>query len=166
MFNISNCQYKNGYQLVGEWGLGGDSIDYIVWKMCTSSASILWVFSDWRTEELVAWTPIIPVGGPNRICFQIGLVKYMCVCSVAQSYLTLCDPMDCSPPGSSVHGILQAGILDWVAVSSCRGSSPPRDQAHVSCVSCTGRRILHHWASRETGLIYQAPLQFHFVCVA
>ena len=45
----------------------------------------------------MAWTPIIPVGGPNRICFQIGLVKYMCVCSVAQSYLTLCDPMDCSP---------------------------------------------------------------------
>ena len=40
---------------------------------------------------------------------------------------TLCDPMDCSPPGSSVHGILQARILDWAAMSSSRGSSPPRD---------------------------------------
>ena len=151
---------------MGDWGLGGDSIGYINWKLCTSSASILWVFSDWRTEELVAWTPIIPVRGPNRICFQIGLVKCMHACSVAQSYLTLCDHMDYSPPGSSVHGILQARILDWVAVSSCRVSSQPRDQTCISCISCTGRWILYHWARREIGLIYQAPLQFHFVCVA
>ena len=80
----------------------------------------------------MAWTPIIPVRGPNRICFQIGLVKCMHACSVAQSYLTLCDHMDYSPPGSSVHGILQARILDWVAVSSCRVSSQPRDQTCIS----------------------------------
>ena len=47
----------------------------------------------------------------------------MCVC--AQLHLTLCDPMDCSPPGSSVHGILQARTLEWVAISSSTGSSPP-----------------------------------------
>ena len=46
---------------------------------------------------------------------------------VAQLCLTLCDPMDCSPPGSSVHGILQARILEWVAISFSRGSSQPRD---------------------------------------
>ena len=46
---------------------------------------------------------------------------------VAQSCLTLCDPMDCRPPGSSVHGILQARILEWVAVPFSRGSSQPRD---------------------------------------
>ena len=46
---------------------------------------------------------------------------------VAQSCPTLCDPMDCSPPGSSVHGIFQARILEWVAISFSRGSSPPRD---------------------------------------
>ena len=45
----------------------------------------------------------------------------------AQSCLTLCDPMDCSPPGSSVYGILQARILEWVAIASSRGSSRPRD---------------------------------------
>ena len=45
---------------------------------------------------------------------------------VTQSYLTLCDPMDCSPPGSSVHGILQARILTWVTMSFSRGSSRPR----------------------------------------
>ena len=50
------------------------------------------------------------------------------VCEVAQLCLTLCDPVDCSPPGSSIHGILQARILEWVAISFSRGSAPPRDQ--------------------------------------
>ena len=49
------------------------------------------------------------------------------LCLVTQSCLSLCDPTDCSPPGSSVHGILQARILEWVAMPSSRGSSPPRD---------------------------------------
>ena len=48
-------------------------------------------------------------------------------CSVVQSCPTLCDPLDCSPPDSSVHGILQARILEWVAISSSRRSSRPRD---------------------------------------
>ena len=47
---------------------------------------------------------------------------------VTQSCSTLCDPVDCGPPGSSVHGILQARILEWVAISFSRGSSQPRDQ--------------------------------------
>ena len=54
---------------------------------------------------------------------------------VAQSRPTLCNPMDCSPPGSSVHGILQARILEWVAVSFSRGSSQPRDRTQVSCIA-------------------------------
>ena len=49
------------------------------------------------------------------------------LCSITQSCPTLCDPMDCSPPGSSVHGILQARILEWIAISSSRGSSRPSD---------------------------------------
>ena len=55
----------------------------------------------------------------------------MCVCSAAKSYPTLGDPIDCSPPGKFVHGILQARILEWVSISFSRGSSPPRDQSHV-----------------------------------
>ena len=51
---------------------------------------------------------------------------------VAQSYLTLRDPMDCSPPGSFVHGIFQARTLKWVAISFSRGSSKPWDQTQVS----------------------------------
>ena len=59
-----------------------------------------------------------------------------------QSCLT-CNPMYPSPPGSSAHGILQARILEWVAVSSSKGSSQPRDWTGVSCISCTGRWALY-----------------------
>ena len=54
---------------------------------------------------------------------------------VAQLFPTLCDPTDCSPPGSSVHGILQARILEWVAMPSSRGSSQPRDRTQVSRIA-------------------------------
>ena len=64
--------------------------------------------------------------------------------SVAQLCPALCDPMDCSPPGSSVHRIFQARMLELVAISSSRGSSWHRDQTRVSRISCTGRWILYH----------------------
>ena len=60
-----------------------------------------------------------------------------------------CDLVDWSPPGFSVRGISQARILKWVAISSSRGSSWPRDQTCVSCVSCIRRQVLFHWATRE-----------------
>ena len=63
--------------------------------------------------------------------------------SVSQSCLSLCDPMDCSPPSSSVHGIPQTRTAGWVAMPSSRGSSQLRDQTHVSCVSCFGKWVLH-----------------------
>ena len=75
----------------------------------------------------------------------------VCVCVYAhtQEWLTLCDPVDCSPPGSSVHGIFQARILEWVAISYSMGCSQPRDQTCISSVSCIGRQILYHWATWE-----------------
>ena len=57
---------------------------------------------------------------------------------VAQSCPTLCDPMDCSPPGSAIHGILQASVLEWVAIPFSRGSSQPRDQTQVSRIAGRG----------------------------
>ena len=60
-----------------------------------------------------------------------------------QSCLTFCDPLDCSPPGSSVHGILQARIPKWVAISSPRGSFPSMDQTRISFVSFIGRQVLY-----------------------
>ena len=74
----------------------------------------------------------------------------VCACVLVCVYATslqscLCDPMNCSPPGSSVHRILQARILQWIARLSSRGSFYLRDQTHVSRVFCTGRRVLYHW---------------------
>ena len=57
--------------------------------------------------------------------------------------------MECSSPGSSVHGIFQSRILEWVAISYSRGSSQPRDQTHISRVSCIVRWVLYHWATWE-----------------
>ena len=72
-------------------------------------------------------------------------VSKLCMhAKLLQSCPTLCDPMDCSPPGSSVHEIVQARILEWVAIPSSRGSSQSRDQIHVSYVSCIGRQVLYH----------------------
>ena len=61
-----------------------------------------------------------------------------------QSCPSLCNPMDCSLPGSSVHEILQARILERVVMPSSRGSSQPRDLTCVSYVSCIGRQVLCH----------------------
>ena len=69
---------------------------------------------------------------------------YLTCAKSLQSCLILCDPMDHSPPGSSVHGILQARILEWIAMPSFRGSSQPRARTRGSCISCTGRWVLYH----------------------
>ena len=66
--------------------------------------------------------------------FSITVLSEVCVL-VSLLCLTLCDPMDSSPPGSSVHGILQARMLEWVAIPFFRGSSRPRDQPQVSCIA-------------------------------
>ena len=79
----------------------------------------------------------------------VTLKELLDLCVHAQSCLTLCDLMDCSPPGSSVHGVFQARMLEWVAISFFRGSSQPRDQTCISCVSCIGKQILYHWATWE-----------------
>ena len=93
----------------------------------------------------------------------------MCVCVRAQLGLTLCDPVDCSLIGSSVHGILQAKILEWVAIASSRAPSQPRDWAWVSYVSCTGRWTLYHWATWEatkvTGILKGILCYFVIVLV-
>ena len=72
---------------------------------------------------------------------------------------TLCDPLDCSLPGSSVHGILQARILEWAAISFSRGSSQPRDQTWVSCIA---DRRFTIWATREAHMIVFS-FQMYFI---
>ena len=83
------------------------------------------------------------------MCF-IHFLFHLCMFFVvycylaAKLYLTLCNPMDSSLPGSSVHGISQARILEWVAISFSQRSSRPRDQTHVSYVFCIGKQVLYH----------------------
>ena len=71
------------------------------------------------------------------VFFQCQIVHWLIrSCSVTKSCLTPCNPIDCSPPVSSFHGIFPARILEWVASSSSRRSSWPKDQTFVSCFSC------------------------------
>ena len=81
----------------------------------------------------------------NNSCCRITSGSLATECVHAQSCLTLCDPMDCSPPGSFVHEISQARILEWVAIFPSRGSSSPRDRTCIFCM--VGR--LYYWATRE-----------------
>ena len=92
--------------------------------------------TNFRSGRALAWLSSPLAGAPR--CRNCCLVTKLC--------LTLSDPMEYSPPGSSVHGILQARILQWGAISFSRGSSRPRDWTHISCI---GRQILHCWVTRE-----------------
>ena len=101
-------------------------------------SSISWVFA--VDSEFSLWS--IKDAVEVRLCLN----QEVCVCSVVTDPMCqswLCNPMDCSPPGSSVCGIFQVRILEWVAISFSRVSSQPKDGTHVSCVSCTGRQILY-----------------------
>ena len=91
--------------------------------------------------------------GKCHLCMENRHNKMMlsytsnCVCSVSQFCPILWDPVDCSSPGSSVHGILQARILEQTAISFSRGSFWSRDQTHFSFISCIGRQKLYHQAT-------------------
>ena len=103
-----------------------------------------WGLRPLRLCDLSSWSAF-----SNSFSFLSSLVKSdiavesLCHCLVTQSCLTLCDPTDCSPWGSSVHGISQARILEWVTLSFSR-SYWPRHQTHISCI---GSQNLYHWAT-------------------
>ena len=88
---------------------------------------------------------------------------------VGQSYLTLCDSVDYSPSGSSVHGILQARILEWVAIPFSRGSSRPRDRTRVSCIAggfftvWATRATLERTLGKSSGFLFNSSSNFIFL---
>ena len=100
------------------------------------------------------------VKNPSRgLSSRLTLSSWYAVCVCAQLCLTLCG----SPPGSSVHGILQARILEWVAVSFSKGCSWPRDPTWDSCI---GRQILYHsatWEGFSRPFIFKMALRFDTV---
>ena len=106
---------------------------------CSVMSDSLWSYG-WFTKLEVTWYISVIIAS-----LTTGRVRTKCVGTKSlQLCLNLCDPMDCSPPGSSVHGISQARILEWVAIS--RGSSWPRDW---TCFFYIGSQVLYHWATRK-----------------
>ena len=107
----------------------------------------------WATFPLSPSSLCLPYCSCNVPDFScITAWKWKVKVLIAQSCQTLGDPMDCTPPGSSVHGTLQARILQWVAILFSRGSSEPRVQTQVSC---TAGRFFTIWASREALVLLQ-----------
>ena len=114
-----------------------------VYHQADSPTSQIWVAAE---EQLLTWKTRVDTqvnkhrNSGNCVCVSNGVLSrnflfllWVCLCmKVTQSCLTLCNPMDCSPPRSSVHAILQARILEWVAMPSFRGSSWPREWTLVS----------------------------------
>ena len=107
----------------------------------------------WLISTSIILSRSIHIVAKGRISFfqsmsNIPLCVYIYIYGVSakslQSCLTLCDPVNCSPPGSSVHGILQTRLLEWVATPSSRGSSWPRLWSCISYVSFIGRQVLYH----------------------
>ena len=107
--------------------------------------------SDLQAESLERMVKIEKAFGKCECIFE-QIARRVHPCSVAQSCLTLCNPIDCNPPDSSVHGISQAKILECVAISFCRGSFWPRDHTRIPCI---GRWILHHWDTWEAQSLYK-----------
>ena len=79
------------------------------------------------------------------MCFQNEVAVIAAATKSHQSCLTFCDVMDHTLPGSSIHGVHQSRILEWVAMPSFMGSSQPRDQTHFSYTSSFGKWVLYHW---------------------
>ena len=123
-----------------QWGLGKKN----AWTIPHSVSTIyIYVSAYWVPHSPCIFLILINV----NYCYHCSCTRTSVHVLMPQTCPTLCDPMGCSPPGSSVHGIFQAVILEWVAISSSRASSWPRDQTHISCISSTGRQIFYHRAT-------------------
>ena len=106
-------------------------------------------FLSWVCSRLIIWMVVVAWWQKYPLFTDVtdNIFHLPFVCMRAKSLhscQTLCDPMDCSPPGSSVHGILQAKILEWVAMPSSRGSSWRKDWTHIAYIFCVGRQVLYH----------------------
>ena len=134
----------------------GNSSDSDSWSVWTSTVYPLPLstYPHFIHERIISNKSIWACGSAfcvltSPLCIE--QLRFVCVCVcvcvlVTQLCPALCHPTDCSPPGSSVHGILQARILEWVASPSSMGSSQSRDQTQVSCIA---GRFFTIWATRE-----------------
>ena len=137
-------------------------IHKLMWRMRTEDliaqgmTAYVWIVHVQNCLCICMWYFL---GGQNRNCGEnlVKKMKYLllfcccCVVLISQSCPNLCDPMGCSLSGSSVHGILEAGILEWVAIPFSRGSSQARNRTQVSCII---DRYFTIWALREALLLF------------
>ena len=143
------------------------SFVYLFMFSCTGPLLMLTLFSsimsgvlDKQYGRIVSFAIIWTYHKKFYTC-QSGVGNGMCVCvcvcvCISHSVMSDCGPLDCSPPGSSVHGILQARILEWVTISYSRGSSRHRDWTQVFC---TAGRFFTVWATREVHVVEYTILQ-------
>ena len=119
----------------------------------TSQSSLIPSLNSWQPplddalskQTAFSWGPWEREPPSDFTASSSGEIGGRCACMPNRfSRVRLCDPMNCSPPDSSVHGILQARILEWVAMPSSRGSSQPGNLTRISYVSCIGRPVLYH----------------------
>jgi len=120
---------------------------YGFWELTHIQTTVLVLPFIWCCRYTTyGWSPVILAS--LYLC-----LLHACV-SVTHSCLSLCNPMDCSPPGSSVHGIFQARIPEWVAISFFRGSSRSRDRTWVSYIA---GGFFTLWATRELFIPFRSP---------
>ena len=133
------------------------------WTFMVSIFWLLWIMPQWTFRHMFLYAHLFCIHIEVEFLGQMVTSNLLRNCQtvfqsncpilhsdqerkVAQLCPTLCDPMDCSLPGFSVHGIFQARVLEWVAISFSRGSSRPRDRTQVSRI--VGRHFTH-WTTRE-----------------
>ena len=121
---------------------------------------------DWPDLTWVVRTEPKTVVPLQSTCYwvQAHTACHMCVCLVTQLCPTVCNPLDYSPPGFSIHGIFQARILEWVATSFSRGSSQSEDRTCISCVSCFVGQYFTHWTIWEVFLSHDRPINQKMNC--
>ena len=129
---------------------------FLLTRPCTYLMAGTWAHIWMDTELLMIWSSHTNSGLSTSRSLHIreNQVSGFVVALVAKLCPTLCHPMNCSTPGSSVHGILQARILEWVAVPFSKGSSQPRNWTGVSCIAS---RFFTNWAIREAQVGQVSP---------
>ena len=141
----------------GEWDMTANGSGFLLGVMkCFETRQWWWLnnsVGDKSWELVVLWINLF--SNPEILLKDTWWpIMHACMgAKLLQFCLTLCDLMDCSPPGSSVHEYLYARILECVAMPSSRRSSRPRDQTFISYISCIGRRV--HW---QAGSLWLGPL--------
>ena len=143
----------------GQWGRKeSDTTEWLNWTELSSlqeylaNPDLAERFQDWcsKVQDSLGFHVTVGYHASDLVSGSLVLIlfKSACVCAkLLQLCLTLCNPMDCSLPGSSVHGFLQVRILEWSAMPSSSGSFQPRDRPSISLASyvfCIGKQVLYH----------------------